>query len=127
MLIRLKSHQVLEGYGFKLRGQPGKYTKFYLGKLDNQSFGYVAIDILPNSDVMPIYELFVLPELRENGYGSHLLLGAEELGKIKNYKKITLKPEPLPNSISKERLVQWYRDRGYQIYSYGEMEKLLHD
>lgn len=125
MLVGLKSHQELESLGYQPRGQAGKYTKYYTGKIDNKSFGYIAIDFLPDLEVMGIYELFVLPEQRCKGYGSHLLLGAEELGKIKKYKKISLKPEPLRGALTKEKLIQWYSHRGYQNGNLGEMEKII--
>ncbi|EIU7089663.1 GNAT family N-acetyltransferase [Pseudomonas aeruginosa] len=60
-----------------------------------------------------IYEIFVLPEFRQQGIGAMLLSYAENYALQLRCARIRLKPYPLDQETDPERLVAWYTKNGY--------------
>ena len=75
---------------------------------------FVALDILPAPvDHLVLYELVVPKELRGQGIGSRILLEVERRAREWKYIGVLLRPKPLDDYFSKERLNDWYSRRGY--------------
>ncbi|MNJ56253.1 Acetyltransferase (GNAT) family protein [compost metagenome] len=60
-----------------------------------------------------IYEMFVLPEFRQQSIGAILLSHAETHAIQLRCAYIRLKPYPLDQETDPERLVAWYTKNGY--------------
>ncbi len=60
-----------------------------------------------------IYEIFVLPEFRQQGIGAILLSYAENHAFQLSCTHIRLKPYPLDQKTDRERLLAWYTKNGY--------------
>ena len=90
-------------------------TNHYLIVYDKTEVGFASIDILNSVEILVLYELYIIKTRRNQGLGASALNYIEELVHSLNLKSIVLTPEPIDSSITKERLINWYRSKGYTI------------
>lgn len=91
-----------------------RYTLHYVFQRKiGEALAFLSIDVRPNVDYLVLYEIFVPPGLRENGIGSRALIQVESLAKKLGLKRIALFPKPFEKNISKEKLIAWYKNRGF--------------
>ncbi len=93
------------------------YTHHFLVFDDDDEVAFVSLDLYPVAMKKPfvIYELFVTRECRERGVGTQVLEMIEATAMEKGYRSIILKPKPLDKDITEERLVAWYKKRGFTL------------
>lgn len=84
--------------------------------IDNE-FGYCAYAI--EEDYAHIYDLFVYPEFRRKGKATELLQSAiNEIRRLGWEDVIKIVAIPIDNSISKEKLVAFYKSMNLDVYEY---------
>lgn len=71
---------------------------------------------------MIIDELFVKPQFRKRGFGTHLLRLAEKIAAETGLKRIFLKPSSI-DTVEINALKKWYCQRGYFHCCRGFMQK----
>ena len=70
---------------------------------------FVALDILPApEDQLVLYELVMPKELRSRGIGSRVLMEVESLAKEWKYVGMLIRPHPLDEHWTTDRLNRWY-------------------
>jgi GNAT superfamily N-acetyltransferase len=96
-------------------GSKTTVTKHFVAIEGGIEVAFVALDILPAPvDHLVLYELVVPKELRGHGIGSRTLLEVERLAREWKYIGVLLRPKPLDDHWSSERLKVWYSKRGYR-------------
>lgn len=102
-------------------------SRQFLARLNEREAGYLSYDDRSNIKTGVIYELFVLPEFRQQGVGSRLVSFAEDLALSLKCSRMRLSPTPFDQSVSQAQLNSWYMKRGYRLACDGshEFEKNL--
>ncbi len=102
-----------------------KITICYRALVGKTESAFTALDRWP--DFLVVYELFVSSELRAQGIGSSVLNEIERVAMQEGFPEIRLRPSPLEAGGDSDRLVEWYRKRGYVINPSvsNEMKKTL--
>jgi GNAT superfamily N-acetyltransferase len=90
-----------------------RYTKQFAVREDGSEVAFLALDLIPDTDYLVLYEIFVPSELRRQGIGLRLLGEVENLARSLGYEKVTLFPSPLDSGYPESKLVAWYRRHGY--------------
>jgi GNAT superfamily N-acetyltransferase len=90
-----------------------RYTKQFAVREDGSEVAFLALDLIPETDYLVLYEIFVPSEFRRQGVGSLLLGKVEYLARSLGYERITLFPSPLDSGYPKCKLIVWYRSHGY--------------
>jgi GNAT superfamily N-acetyltransferase len=85
----------------------------YLVRNACEEVAFLWYDVFPTEVYLVLYELFVATGFRGQGIGSLLIQHTEALALARGYKKILVRPEPLSDEITKERLIVWYQKRGF--------------
>ena len=99
----------------------------YVVMFDGSESAFFSFEDWSDRSLGFIYEIFVLPDFREQGIGTELLSYAESLAMNLGCSVIQLKPYALDRSVSLEWLVSWYSKKGYNIKASDteKMEKTL--
>jgi hypothetical protein len=87
-------------------------TTQYSVRESGEEVGYVAIDILGESEAMTLYEIYVPTQLRHCGIGGRILQEAERFSQRLGFTAITLRPKPL-ESYPQLKLIEWNKKHGY--------------
>lgn len=95
------------------RGHAGRSIEF-LATLNDEEAGVLSYEDRSEKSLGFIYEIFVLPQFRNQGVGSYLLSQAENFAFDKNCSATRLKPYALDNDTDQRRLTAWYTSAGYQ-------------
>jgi GNAT superfamily N-acetyltransferase len=80
---------------------------------DGEEAGLLSYQDWSNQSVGFIYEIFILPEFRQQGIGALLLSHAENQALQLRHVYIRLKPYALDHETDRERLVAWYTKNGF--------------
>jgi len=99
----------------------------YVAKFNGSESAFLSFEDWSDKSLGFIFEIFVLPDFREQGIGAELLLYAESLAMKLGCSVIQLEPYAFDRSVSSEWLVSWYRKKGYNIKASDteKMEKTL--
>lgn len=102
-------------------------TRQFVAYQDRMEAGYLSFDDRSEIKTGVLYEIFVLPEFRQQGVGSQLILFAENLARSIGCQRIRLSLKAFDQSVSQNWLKSWYEKRGYCIAhdSSQEFEKYL--
>lgn len=92
---------------------------------DGEELAYLSFDILPGKDYIVLYEIFVTKAHRRKGIGNATLLEAENIAKIFCFFKIRVNPKSLSEEVPQERLIEWYKKKGYYEIDRQQLEKIL--
>jgi GNAT superfamily N-acetyltransferase len=82
----------------------GRFTQQYVVRESGADVAFVALDVIPTTDYLVLYEIFVAKALRRKGIGSRLLKLIEHIGKERGYRRVTLDPCPLEPGVSQLKL-----------------------
>jgi len=107
------------------KSSKGEFTKHYLVNSSKEEIAFVSLDINQSLEYVVLYDLLVPFHKRHSGFGSSALREVEELISNLGFKKIVLNPEPYERNYPKEKLISWYKSKGYKFTQNGtcEMEK----
>ena len=76
-----------------------------------------------NSKAVTIEDIFIPEEQRRKGKGRKLIEEAIEYARDNNYNAVNLYAEPTDESITKDELLEFYRDQGFT--SNSDCEELM--
>lgn len=114
----------------KLSEIVGKFAvsmgKRYIALIDTIEIGFLYIDFPLNQvNSVCLYNIYVVPEYRNIGFGKTLLQKTEELCLQAERSKIIVYVRPLDDITRYEELVKWYSSNGYNFIENDEgyMEK----
>lgn len=108
-----------------------RLTRHYRVDLNGDEVAFLSLDRcmgpLYDISIMVIYEIYVLPGLRDCGIASAILSEVERIAVNDGYRIIRLRPSPLGYCMPAAELEQWYIRRGYNWNPEvpDEMEKHL--
>lgn len=104
-----------------------KQSRQFLACVNGREAGYLSYDDRADIETGVLYEVFVLPEFRQQGVGSRLVSFAEDLAVSLKCSRIRLSPTPFDQSVTQAQLDSWYTKKGYQLARDGsrEFEKSL--
>ncbi len=102
------------------RAHGGRSQEFVMA-INGCEAGLLSYEDWSQQTVGFIYEIFVLPEFRQQGIGAILLSYAENYALQLRCTRIRLKPYPLDQETNRERLVAWYTKNSY-FQKCGEQE-----
>jgi GNAT superfamily N-acetyltransferase len=107
--------------------QKSRNTTHYCAIAHGREVGFLSLDAWRDTGRMVLYELFIATELRRQGMGSVLLTIVEEMARAEGLRRLTLRPKPLDQGITRQELVEWYLRKGYEWNheSIHEMQKEL--
>src|ERR1019366_8701684 len=71
------------------------YTKHYVVYEQASEVAFLSVDPRPDLNLLVIYEIFVVPEIRHRGIGSCVLLAAENLARENGFPRVRLLPQAL--------------------------------
>ncbi|NPV21480.1 GNAT family N-acetyltransferase [Bradyrhizobium sp. 81013] len=94
--------------------KPSRLTAFYRVTEDGREIAFLSLDRDDVEAVVTIYELFVLRQMRDQGYGTRILLEIESLARRESFRCVTVFPRPLDNDRTMPSLIRWYERRGYR-------------
>lgn len=102
-------------------------TRQFVALRDKREIGYLSFDDRSEIKVGVLYEILVLPQFRQQGVGSQLIIFAEKLARSVGCQRIRLSPKAFDQSVSQNWLESWYEKHGYCIARDGsqEFEKYL--
>jgi len=96
-------------------GSKTSVTRHFVAIEGGVEVAFVALDIIPApEDHLVLYELVVPKELRSRGIGSRILMEVERLAKEWKYVGVLIRPHPLDEHWTSNRLNRWYATRGYK-------------
>lgn len=104
-----------------------KKSRQFLARVQGREAGYLSYDDRSDIDTGVLYEVFVLPEFRQQEVGSRLVAFAEHLAVSLKCSRMRLSPVPFDQSVTQLQLNSWYRKKGYEQATDGsrEFEKSL--
>ena len=115
-----------------LHGSRGGYTKHYIVYDQGSEVAFLSVDLRPDLNLLVIYEIFVVPEIRRRGIGARVLLAAETLARDTGLPRVRLIPKALGYPPGDERdretakLIKWYEPaRATADSGYAEWQKEL--
>lgn len=91
----------------------GARSQEFVVLVNGEEAGLLSYEDWSDQSIGFIYEIFVLPEFRQQGIGALLLSYAENQARRLRCTYIRLKPCPLDQKTDRERLVAWYIRNGY--------------
>lgn len=91
----------------------GARSQEFVVLVNGDEAGLLSYEDWSDQSVGFIYEIFILPEFRQQGIGTLLLLYAENQARRLCCTYIRLKPCPLDQKTDRARLVAWYAKNGY--------------
>ncbi|MGD9211802.1 MAG: GNAT family N-acetyltransferase [Desulfobacteraceae bacterium] len=99
----------------------------YIVMYENKEVAILSYEDWSDKKLGFIYEIYVLPEYREKGIGTKLLLFSENKAIQLGCNRLELNANPFDRSIEKDILISWYEKHGYvmQSNSFERMEKLV--
>jgi GNAT superfamily N-acetyltransferase len=112
----------------------GHYTKHHLVYDRGSEVAFLSLDPRPDLNLLVIYEIFVVPEIRSRGIGTRVLLAAEKLARDTGFPRVRLIPRALGYPPGDERdretakLIEWYERHGYRATAdsgFAEWQKEL--
>jgi GNAT superfamily N-acetyltransferase len=112
----------------------GHYTKHYVVYDQGSEVAFLSVDPRPDLNLLLIYEIFVVPEIRRHGIGTGVLLAAESLVRDTGFPRVRLIPKALGYPPGDERdretaeLIEWYERHGYRATAdsgFAEWQKEL--
>lgn len=110
----------------------GCYTKHFVVCDQGCEVAFLSLDLRPDLNLLVIYEIFVVPEIRHRGIGTRVLLATESLARSRGFPRVRLFPNALgyPHGDERDRetakLIEWYEQHGYRpTADSGEWEKEL--
>lgn len=108
------------------RASGGRSTEF-IAVVNGVESGLLSYEDWSDQGVGFIYEIFVLPDYRNQGIGAALLSYAEDLAIQHGCEKTRLRARAFDDETKQEALVSWYTGKGYVQESVGaeQMEKSL--
>jgi GNAT superfamily N-acetyltransferase len=98
-----------------LHSSKATYTKHYIAYDYSDEIGFLSLDIIPNTDYLILYEIYVKPHLRRRGIGTELLKLVERHARELDYKYVFVRPQPMEENISKDHLITWYLNNGFIV------------
>jgi GNAT superfamily N-acetyltransferase len=117
-----------------LHSSRGRYTKHYVVHDQGSEVAFLSVDPRPDLNLLVIYEIFVLPEVRRRGIGTRVLLAAENMARDTGFPRARLIPKALGYPPGDERdtetakLIEWYERHGYRATAdsgFAEWQKEL--
>ena len=114
-VIKIESVNVLKNSILSAREKRahGGRSQEFVAVVNGSEAGLLSYEDWSHQSIGFIYEIFVLPEFRQQGIGMLLLSHAESQALQLCCKYIRLKPYPLDNQTDLKRLVAWYAKKGY--------------
>jgi GNAT superfamily N-acetyltransferase len=102
-----------------------KKSRQFLARVHGSEAGYLSYDDRSDIKTGVLYEVFVLPEFRQQGVGSRLVAFAEQLAVSLKCSRMRLSPTPFDQSVTQVQLNSWYKKKGYEraLDGSGEFEK----
>lgn len=104
-----------------------KKTICYRAIHEGREVAFVALDRWPELNQMVLYELFVPRDIRRQDFGTAVLGEVERIAQQEGFLTVRVSPQPLDNNIQPHVLIEWYRQRRYQVdpSAPGEMKKCV--
>ncbi|MBH0000838.1 GNAT family N-acetyltransferase [Pseudoalteromonas sp. NSLLW24] len=108
------------------RAQSGRTLEF-IAKCDGLESAFLSFEDWSDKSLGFIYEIYVLPEFRNQSLGGSLLHKAEEVAIKLGCTKLQLDVHAFDRTLDKGALYSWYSEKGYvRVGSNSErMEKLI--
>ena len=105
----------------------GGRSQEFIAMLDGIESGLLSYEDWSDKSLGFIYEVFILPDFRNQGIGSALLLYAEDIATKFGCTTVQLNAHTLSHDTDQNWLTSWYSEKGYvQKSDYTElMEKKL--
>jgi len=102
-------------------------SRQFLARCNDEEAGYLSFDHRADIDTGVVYDLFVLPQFRERGIGSQLVVFAEDLARALHCSRTRLSPRAFDASVDQTWLEAWYAKKGYCLATDGtqELEKRI--
>jgi GNAT superfamily N-acetyltransferase len=103
------------------RSSRGSCTKHFVLYEQGNEVAFLSVDPRPDLNLLVIYEVFVVPELRRHGISTRVLLAAEKLARETGFPRARLTPKALGYPPGEERdretrkLIEWYERHGYRV------------
>ncbi len=96
-------------------------THHYRALASGWEVGFVVLDLPPHQAEMVLYELFLIPNKRRQGFGTATLRAVEDFAWSSRRPNVFVLPRRIDStSMSDSDLVQWYQARGYRQVSVGD-------
>ena len=89
---------------------------------DKKEVGYLSFDEHMEIKTGVLYEVFVLPQFRQQGIGSRLVIFGEDFARSIGCQRVRLSPRAFDQSVTQSWLESWYGKRGYCIAQDGSQE-----
>ena len=115
-LKEIHSSEELHSHSLRQRASNSSkavFTRHYAAMHDCIEIEFVAIDRHESKDYFCVYELFVDPSKRSNGYGTKIINTCRHLAQEEKFKSICLIPRPIEVDGSEEFLRSWYGKLGF--------------
>lgn len=72
-----------------------------------------------SGDYVHIYNLFVYPKFRRQGQAKILIqMAVDSIRKTRYDREIQIVADPVDNSISKDKLISFYKSMGLKVFEY---------
>jgi N-acetylglutamate synthase-like GNAT family acetyltransferase len=110
------------------KSSKAQVTRHYAALSHGQEIAFVAIDVPKDKSCLYIYTLFIEPALRCRGFGAEIVKECQAFAVKLGCKKIRVKPLPIEEGGSEDRLIAWYTRLGFKPSSQqlGFYEIILH-
>jgi predicted GNAT family acetyltransferase len=116
MLREITDALVVHNQEIKARAESSSksnWTKHYVAVDLSEEMGFISVDIVPNTDRLVLYEIFIPLSKRGNGYGAKLIAEVERKAIELGLNEIRVCPCPLDKDFAEHRLREWYKRQGY--------------
>ena len=89
-------------------------TKHYKAVMHDKEIAFVSLDRWPEFSEMVVYEIFVPPSKRRQGFATAILNEVEHISICEGFSTVSLIASPLDHDITEDDLLAWYSRRGYE-------------
>ncbi|WP_271103857.1 GNAT family N-acetyltransferase [Pseudomonas tohonis] len=128
-IIEIKNSDSISNFKLRELAERAKNGRslLYIAKTGTLEVGFLCYDDWSDQGSGFIYEIFVLPEFRNQGVGLALLQYSENLAHRLKCTSVRLEPHAFDGTIDLNWLISWYKKQGYTPMrnDHNKLEKIL--